>query len=184
MRSLLIVSLALSLLCGCAVFKPAVQSGVPRPADTTAQKPPTGMKPYSQVITKEAKSDTGLFIVHRIKDKLYFEIPEKELKKEFLLVSNQAKIQAGLGYGGDAVNRQVVNWERVGDRILLRSVLYSSAAADSLPISYAVKKANLPPIIMGFEIQAVDKDSSSAVVDATDLFASDVPEMGMGKFTR
>jgi hypothetical protein len=184
MRSLLIVSLAVSLLCGCAIFKPATGSGAPKPADTTAQKPPTGMKPYSQVITKEAKSDTGLFIVHRIKEKLYFEIPNKELEKEFLLVSNQAKIQAGLGYGGDAVNRQVAKWERVGDRIFLRSVLHASAAADSLPVSYAVKKANLPPIIMAFDVQALNKDSSNAVIDATDLFTSDVPEMGMAKFSR
>jgi hypothetical protein len=187
MRFVLIASIALFVLSGCAMVRPSGESGSSKPADTTAQKPSTpttGMKPYNQVITKEAKSDTGLFIVHRIKDKLFFEIPKKELKKEFLLVSNQAKIQAGLGYGGDAVNRQVVRWERVGDRILLRSVLYASAAADSLPISYSVKKANLPPIIMAFEIQALNKDSSNAVLDVTDLFTTDVPEMGMGKFTR
>lgn len=187
MRCVLIASFALFVLSGCAMVRPSGESGSSKPADTTAQKPSTpttGMKPYSQVITKEAKSDTGLFIVHRIKDKLFFEIPKKELKKEFLLVSNQAKIQAGLGYGGDAVNRQVVRWERVGDRILLRSVLYASAAADSLPISYSVKKANLSPIIMALEIQALNKDSLNAVIDVTDLFTTDVPEMGMGKFTR
>jgi hypothetical protein len=142
------------------------------------------MKPYVQVITKEAKSDTGVFVVHRIKDKLFFEIPKKELKKEFLLVSNQAKVLEGMGYGGDEINRQVVMWERIGDRILLRSILFASTAADSLPISYAVKKANLPPIIMAFDILALNKDSSNVVIDVTDLFVSDVAEMGMTKSTR
>ena len=183
MRYIIGALVAALLLSGCALFRPA-GSGVAKPADTTAAKPSTGMKQYNQVITKEARSDTGVFIIHRIKDKLFYEIPKKELDKEFLLVSTQAKVQTGLGYGGDAVNRQVVQWGRIGDRIMLRSVIHTSAAADSLPVSYAVRKANLPPIIMAFDIQAMNKDSSNAVIDVTDLFTTDVQEMGMGKSTR
>ncbi|MBM4160184.1 MAG: zinc-dependent metalloprotease [Ignavibacteria bacterium] len=184
MRNILSAVGVAFLLSGCAIIRPSSGSGAAKPADTTAARPSTGMKQYGQVVTKEAKSDTGVFIIHRVKDKLLYEIPQKELNKEFLLVSNQAKIQTGLGYGGDAVNRQVVKWERVGDRILIRSVIHTSAAADSLPVSYAVKKANLPAIIMAFDIQAMNKDSSNAVIDVTDLFTADVQEMGMGKSTR
>ncbi len=182
------ILLAALFFVGCGSSQPATQAGASRGADTTAPQrpgaPSTGMKPYAQVITKEAKSDSGVFVVHRIKEKLYFEIPKKELGREFLLVSNQAKIQTGLGYGGDAVNRQVVKWERVADRILLRSIMYTSVAEDSLPVSYAVKKANLPPVIMSFDIQAMNRDSSAMVIDVTDLFTTDVPEFGLGKFTR
>jgi hypothetical protein len=41
-------------------------------------------RPYERVITKEAKSDEGLFTIHTIKDKVYYEIPKNELGKEFL----------------------------------------------------------------------------------------------------
>ncbi|MBI3586929.1 MAG: zinc-dependent metalloprotease [Ignavibacteriales bacterium] len=185
MRYTLLLLIAAFMLYGCASTKP---DNGPQKTDTTGVRPSAppsgGMKPYSQVITKEAKTSKGLFTIHRIKDKLFFEIPTKEFNKEFLLVSNQAKIQTGLGYGGDAVNRQVVKWERVGDRILLRSVLYAAVAADSLPVSYSVKKANLPPIIAAFDIQALNKDSSAMVVDVTDLYTTDVPEMGLAKFIR
>lgn len=184
-KTVLILTLTM-LIGGCAAMKPS-SGGAPAKPDSTAQKPggaPAAMKPYTQVITKEAKSDTGLFIVHRIKDKLLFEIPKKEIRKDFLLVSTQAKTQTGLGYGGDAINEQVVRWERVGDRIMLRSKMYASVAADTLPIAANVRKATLPPIIMAFDIQALNKDSSNVVIDATDLFTTDVAEMGMNRFQR
>src|ERR1041385_9246479 len=39
-------------------------------------------KPYDRVITKEAKSDEGVFTIHTIKEKVYYEIPKSELGKE------------------------------------------------------------------------------------------------------
>src|SRR5262249_40345876 len=59
------------------------------------------IKPYDKVITKDAKSDEGVFTVHRIKEKVYYEIPKSELDKEFLWVSQIAKTTLGVGYGGE-----------------------------------------------------------------------------------
>ncbi|MEW6512353.1 MAG: zinc-dependent metalloprotease, partial [Bacteroidota bacterium] len=106
------------------------------------------------------------------------------LVKDFLLVTSQAKTQTGLGYGGDNVNNQVVQWTRQDDRILLRSVLFFAVAADSLPISYAVRKATNPPILMSFDIQCYNKDSSAVVIDVTDLFTADMTEFGLNRFQR
>ncbi len=159
---------------------PATNQQPPRPES----RPTSGLKSYADVITKEAKSDSGLFITHRIKEKLLFEIPKKELNKEFLFVSRQARTQSGLGYGGDEINSQVVKWERNGDKILLRSVYYSAVAADSLPVSAAVKKANLPPILLALDMQAYNKDSTNIVIDVTELFTTDVAELGLSRFDR
>jgi hypothetical protein len=148
------------------------------------QKPREGMKPYGEVITKEAKSDSGLFLVHKVKQRWFFEIPRKEFGKEFLYVLTQAKTQTGLGYGGDYLNDMVVRWERQGDRMLLRSVYYAAVAADSLPVHYAVTKATFPPILMAFDIQTVNKDSSTVVIDATDLFTADMTELGLNRVQR
>ncbi len=164
--------------CGSSAPTTTPQMNGPKPPD----KP--SIKPYNEVITKEAKSDSGLFITHRIKEKLLYEIPKKELGKEFLFVSTQAKAQAGIGYGGDAINEMVVKWERIGDKILLRNNMYVSVASDSLPVSYAVKKANNAPIIGAFDILAYNKDSSAVVVDVTELFTTDVAELGMNRFQR
>src|SRR5688572_10042778 len=45
------------------------------------------LRPYDRVITKEAKSDPGVFTVHRIRDRVYYEIPKDMLGREFLWVS-------------------------------------------------------------------------------------------------
>src|SRR6185436_9530732 len=57
----------------------------------------TEPRPYERVITKDAKSDPGIFTVHTIKDKVYYEIPKSELDKEFLWVSQIARTTLGVG---------------------------------------------------------------------------------------
>src|SRR5205085_10393243 len=63
----------------------------------------SGMKSYSEVITSKAKTDHGLFTVHRVEDKFYFEIPDSLLGREILVVNRISKAPAGgrsgfLGY--------------------------------------------------------------------------------------
>src|SRR6266849_4628677 len=79
-------------------------------------------KPYDRVITKDAKSKTGVFTVHRVKNKTYYKIPASELGKDFLWVSQIARTTLGVGYGGQAAGTRVVRWERHDNRVLLRSV--------------------------------------------------------------
>jgi len=139
------------------------------------QDQPPEPKPYDRVITKEAKSDEGIFTVHTIKEKIYYEIPKSELQKEFLWVSQIAKTTLGAGYGGQAAGNRVVKWERKGNRILLRNVLYDVVADPKLPVSRAVQAANNDTIIMAFNIEAFSKDDS-AVIDVTRLFTTEVSE--------
>jgi hypothetical protein len=133
------------------------------------------IKPYERVITKDAKSDEGIFVVHRIKDRIFYEIPKDKLGREFLWVSQIAKTTLGAGYGGQAAGNRVVKWERRGDRILLRAVSYDVVADPSTPIAKAVGAANHDPIVMAFNLEAIGKDDA-AVIDVTRLFTSDVPE--------
>ena len=133
------------------------------------------IRPYDRVITKDTKSDEGVFTVHRIKDRLFYEIPKAALGREFLWVSQIAKTTLGAGYGGQAAGNHVVRWERRGDRILLRSVEYDIVADPKTPIAKAVEAANFDSIVMAFNIEALGKEDA-AVIDVTRLFTSDVPE--------
>ena len=133
-------------------------------------------RPYERVITKDAKTDEGIFAVHTIKDKVYYEIPKSELNKEFLWVSQIARTTIGVGYGGQAAGNRVVKWERRGNRIFLRNVSYDVVADSKLPVSRAVQAANNDTIIMAFNIEAFGKDES-AVIDVTRLFTTEVTEL-------
>jgi len=151
---------------------PAGGGGQERPGRPEQQPE---IKPYDRVITKEAKSDEGIFTIHTVKEKVYYEIPKSELMKEFLWVSQIARTTLGVGYGGQAAGNRVVKWERKGNRILLRNVSYDVVADPKLPVSRAVQAANNDTIIMAFNIEALGKDDS-AVIDVTKLFTNEVTE--------
>jgi len=139
------------------------------------------MKPYDKVITKEAKSDEGLFTVHEVGDKYYFEIPDSLLEREILLVSRIAGTVQNLSFGGagmKARSQQVIRWQRKGDKIMLRHISYENVANDTLPIYESVVNNNFEPVVEGFDIETIGKDSTSTVIDVTKFFTSDVPLIG------
>src|SRR2546423_2990773 len=181
--SILILSLVISvfLLAPRSQAISSAQDPPTPPAGPTGQERPgrpdqaPEPKPYDRVITKEAKSDEGIFTIHTIKEKVYYEIPKSELLKEFLWVSQIARTTLGVGYGGQAAGNRVVRWERKGNRILLRNVAYDVVADSKLPVSRAVLAANNDTIIMAFNIEALGKDDS-AVIDVTRLFTTEVTE--------
>ena len=149
-----------------AVERPERPSGPPEP------------KPYDKVITKDAKSDEGVFTVHRLKDKLYYEIPTSALGKQFLWVSQIAKTTLGAGYGGQAAGNSVVTWERRDNRVLLRRVSYDIVADAGQPIARAVEAANFHPIVMAFNVEAFGPNEAP-VIDVTRLFATELPELSV-----
>ena len=140
------------------------------------RQPEPEPRPYERVITKEAKTENGVFIVHQIKDKYYYEIPPAELNKDFLWVSTIAKTTFGVGYGGQADGNHVVRWERHGNHVFLRSVSYEIVADPSLPIYQAVQAANNDAIWMSFPVEAFGPNDAP-VIDVSRLFTSDVPEI-------
>jgi hypothetical protein len=132
-------------------------------------------QPYDRVITKDAKTTKGLFTVHQIKDRYYYEIPKSELGREFLWNTQIAKNAAGVGYGGSQLTDKVVTWDLKGNRVLLRDVDFSITADPRQPIAAAVKAANNDAIIMSFPVAAFAKDGAP-VIEVTRLFTSDVQE--------
>ena len=135
-----------------------------------------GIQPYDRVITDEAESDEGIFTVHKVDDDWFYEIPVSELGTEFLWVGRIARTAIGTGSGGQKLDERVVRWERQGDRIFLRNVLYDIVADESLPISKAVHQSNTEAILQAFDIVALGEDEESIVINVTALFASEVPE--------
>ena len=142
-------------------------------------KPKKGaIQPYNKVITKEAKTDKGLFSVHKIDEKYFYEIPDSLFEREMLMVTRIAKTAAGLGFGGGKLSEQTLRWQKKGKKVLLRMVSHQVVAADSLPVSEAVTNSNFEPVIATFPIKAFSKDSLNTVIDVTDLYTKDVKPFG------
>src|SRR3954463_13347953 len=146
----------------------------------------TGPKPYKEVITDKAKTDEGLFKVHKIDDKYFFEIPDSLLNREILVVNRISKAAAGMrsgffGYAGDQIGQNVVKFEKgPNNKIFLRTISYAEYAKDSTsPMFWAVTNSNIQPIAAAFDVKAYGKDSSansasaSSVIEVTDYVNSD-----------
>src|SRR5215212_2437293 len=175
-----------------AAQRPAREAGAP--SSTQAGGDSTGSRggsaapaprPYNRVITGDAVTRRGLFAVHKIGDKLYFEIPRKELRKDMLVVGRYAAAAAAdpdlppgqFGqYGGDQFAERTLRWDRSANRIILRSPSFTVTADTALSVSRAVQSSNYPPIIAAFNVEAYGPDSS-AVIDVTRLFTTAIPEI-------
>ena len=142
------------------------------------------IQPYDKVITKEAKTDDGLFKVHKIDDSFFYEIPDSLFEREMLMVTRIAKTASGLGFGGGKQNEQVLRWQKKDKKVLLRVVSHNVVAADSLPIHEAVVNSNFEPVLFTFPIKAISKDSLHTVIDVTDLFSKDIKPLGLPEWSR
>lgn len=135
-------------------------------------------RPYNQVVTSDARTDEGVFKVHRVGDLVYYEIPKSELGKDFLWVTQIKRTTMGAGYGGQAVSERVVRWEQSGNRLFLKTVNYDMVADAATPIASAVADANVPAIVRSFNVAAVSR-AGDPVIDVTLLFLTEVPEFSV-----
>jgi len=181
-----IQSFSLTILCLFISVVMLAQPGGARPDTTrrplTPAAPSKGPKPYKEVISSKAVTDDGLFKVHKVEDKYYFEIPESLFGREILVVNRISKAAAGMraagsffGYGGDQIGQNVIRFEKgPNDKIFLRNISFAEYSKDSTsPMFTAVNNSNIQPIAASFDIKAFGKDSSGAVIDITDYIAGD-----------
>ena len=156
---------------------PATPSAAAAPAagpSAGASKP--GPKAYKDVITSKAVTRKGLFTVHKVDDKYYFEIPDAMFGREMMAVTRFSRVAGGAGvYGGELANQQVVRFEKGPyNKVFMRVVTVISVANDSTqPIYKAVRNSNLDPIAAAFDVKSAGKDSNGVVLDVTDFFKGD-----------
>ncbi|MDH5476138.1 MAG: DUF5118 domain-containing protein, partial [Cyclobacteriaceae bacterium] len=144
-------------------------------------KDKSAMKSYKEIITDKAITNKGLFTTHKEGDKYYFEIPDTLLEREMLVVSRISGTIKNFNFGGagmKARGQQVWRWQRKDNKILLRSVSFNSVASEDKPIYESVRNNNFEPIIMSFDIKAINNDSTGVVIEVNELYASDVPSIG------
>lgn len=178
MKLRILTSLLLLLTLSCATPKKA-SKGKSETAEKNSDKDKIAIKPYDKVITKEAKTDDGLFKVHTVKENYFYEIPDSLFGREMLMVTRIAKTATNIGFGGGKTNTQVLRWEKKPSKVLLRVVSHQIFAADSLPIYEAVVNSNFEPVLFSFDVRAFGKDSTSTVIEVNKLFVTDVRPLGI-----
>ena len=135
-------------------------------------------KPYAEVITDKAKTQNGLFKVHQIDEKVFWEIPTSQLGKELLWVTTLSQTQEGYQDGGGReVQDRVVRFEKRGDRLLMRAVSYQARPDVEGSMKQSLELDSVEPILMTFDVKAYNAKADNApVIDVTSLLTGDVAE--------
>lgn len=156
------------------VVKTNVTSDTAKKAAKTPK--PNPIKPYKEVITDSAITQKGLFWVHKVDDKWYFEIPNKLFEKPILIVNRFAKVSQNNSqtYGGEIISQKTIQFEKGPEKnIFIRGIIDITNADSTSQIVKAVANSNVNPLMQAFAIQAYGKDSNSVVIDATDFIKGD-----------
>ena len=188
--------LGMVVIAGChslqtpVVAAAPVRTGAAAPAVAAASRPGTDsirnagsdsrIRPYTAVVTKGAITRSGFFTTHVIGDRLLFEIPRSAMNVDMLQLGRFARAPASAPtgdseYGGDQFSERTLRWDRIGNRVYLRSPSYSIMADSTLPIYRAIQGSDYPPIIAAFDVLTYGPDSA-VVIDVTKLFTTSVPE--------
>jgi hypothetical protein len=135
---------------------------------------------YSKLIKPHAITRQGLFTVHKVDDKYYFEIPDTLLGRDLLVVTRIAQGAAGVrpeytGYAGDQVGSTIIRFEKGPEhKLFLRRITYEEHPGDSTNSMYtAVVRSNLQPLVAAFGIGAYSPQAKGSVIDVTDYINGD-----------
>lgn len=129
---------------------------------------------YDKVITKSAKSQKGVFAVHQVKNKVYWEIPENLLGREFLWNSMIDQVPSGsdsFTAPGLNLDSDVIKFERHDNNLWMRTMDYSVRSEPSEAAGVAL--TNVMPITKNFPIAAVNKDKHTVVIDVTRMYLAE-----------
>jgi hypothetical protein len=140
----------------------------------------SGPRSYTSVITSKAITKNGLFIIHKVDEKYFFEIPENLLGRDLLIVARLSKSAADLrsqmtGYAGDQINEQVIRLEKgPNNKLFLIKPSFTEQSKDStMPMYQAVINSNIQPIAYSFDIRTTNPDTKAIVIDFTDYINGD-----------
>ncbi len=165
-------------LVATASMLAAMASLAVTPRDANAQ-----LETYRAVVPPTARTDSGMFHVHRVDDRLLFEIPDSLLGRDMIIMSRYAGVQEGLANGGaNMAPNIVVRWERRDDRILLRAVSHENTADETSSLHLAIESASFAPVLQSFPVRA--RAAAASVIDVSDTYLGDVPTFSLPRARR
>ncbi|HEX2541879.1 MAG TPA: zinc-dependent metalloprotease [Caldimonas sp.] len=164
-----------------AVGPGGAASGLRPPgAAPVAATPPTGLRPFADVI-KEAKRSDGTLIVWQKDEKVWLELKPEDFNKPFYL---SPKLKTGIGermfFGGLMADSGIVEFRRVHNQVQLiwRNVGYVATA--KTPEAAAIEAAYSPSLLSSAPVLSLpEPERKSVLVEANGLFLADLLGFGM-----
>ena len=127
-------------------------------------------------LTHEMEKKEGLLTIYRKENKLFFELQDSLLHKEFLMVTRYSQLPSFFGAyinAGSKTSEQLIQFEKKDNLILLTQRSTINIAEDGDPIQISVNKNNFPPILGAFKIE--NKEPNRYLIAVGKFFNSNSP---------
>ncbi|MCQ2148111.1 MAG: zinc-dependent metalloprotease, partial [Bacteroidales bacterium] len=132
---------------------------------------------YDEFIKDEKDKAEGFMTLHLKEGKVYFEIPQSILGREMVMGSTIKSISNNAnGVAGSKDDLQYFTFTKTGQKIQMRT-LDASFSGTEKNIEAALSKSRTSAIKENFDIECYSNDSTSFVIDVTDIFLSDDKSM-------
>ena len=152
----------------------------PKPASTPAAATASD-KPYGEwkKTLKDTEKLTGFFNVYRKRENLYVEIKPAQLKMPFLSIVSCAR---GIGQngllGGLPIDDRTLQFERVGDHVLLVQVNERFTTPKGTPIDAARDLSIGNSVLASLKIESEQDSTHALLVDLAPVLVSDITDLG------
>ena len=133
-------------------------------------------KGYLKFKSDDVTRLTGLFDILKKDEDYYFEINDTLLGRDMLLsarvaeVSNASKVAAGEMRKAPIL----IHFTRNNKYIFLHKVVSNYTARENDPVNIAVQRTTIDPVLKSFPIEALNEDSTSAVINVTKFFSEEI----------
>lgn len=131
---------------------------------------------YDKLFSVPHETKKGFITIHRVKGKLYFEVPLGLIGRDMLLGSTVTEISDNRNaiIGSKPTTPLHFCFEKLPSKIALSAIQTDNVSTEDEPrLQAAIRQSNRNAILHLFDIAAYNKDSTAVVIDVTDFFVSD-----------
>lgn len=170
------LSLLLAFSSG-SVFAQATPVGqdgkTPEPAKQADTRTPE-QKKYDELLKNpNVKSQKGVFNVHRLDDKVYFEIPESKFGRCYMWQAEIAELPRAIGFPGTPAGTRTFRIVRKDKKIQFRDMVSSTRVTGTdKGTAHGVALNTIEPILLTYDIYG-EGPEKSVLIDVTSFYNSD-----------
>ena len=131
---------------------------------------------YDKLFSSNHSKAEGFITVHKVKEKVYFELPLSLLKRDMLLGSAVTEISDNKNAWRGSKPTEPIHFrfEKLNNKICLSAIQTDNVSGDNdNRLKTAIALSNMDAILQAFDISAYNNDSTAVVFDVTSFFVGD-----------
>ncbi|MDD3036509.1 zinc-dependent metalloprotease [Bacteroides sp.] len=132
--------------------------------------------PYDKLFLSDHSKAEGFITVHKVKEKIYFELPLSLLRREMLLGSTVTEISDNKNaiIGSKPTEPIHFRFQKLNNKVCLSAIQTENVSNDKDGrLKAAIEMSNIDAILQAFDIAAYNNDSTAIVFEVTEFFVGD-----------